>query len=217
MAKEKKKKKPSKLKKLVTPKKIALVMALISLVSFLYKIGLGVISNSIILIIASLSTAVVCACKFIFWKDMNADRKAKKRSYFIMMILALSFAVLFLLFAVLKVGGIDTSSKNNFKGIVGYIFIAFVILMFVLSIINLRGALTKSDIMVIGIKEMTFVSALADAVIIQEFLYKTIPHYRDIPFMKLINSYFPLIIAVLMIIVPIYMFKRFREYEAEKN
>ena len=217
MAKEKKKKKPSKLKKLITPKKIALVMALISLVSFLYKIGLGVISNSIILIIASLSTAVVCACKFIFWKDMNADRKAKKRSYFIMMILALSFAVLFLLFAVLKVGGIDTSSKNNFKGIVGYIFIAFVILMFVLSIINLRGALTKSDIMVIGIKEMTFVSALADAVIIQEFLYKTIPHYRDIPFMKLINSYFPLIIAVLMIIVPIYMFKRFREYESEKN
>ena len=217
MAKEKKKKKPSKIKKLITPKKIALLMAIISLVSFLYKIGLGVISNSMILIIASLSTAVVCACKFIFWKDMNADRKAKKRSYFIMMILALSFAVLFLLFAFLKVGGIVTYSKNNFKGVVGYIFIGFVIIMFVLSIINLRGALTKSDIMVVGIKEMIFVSALADAVIIQEFLYKTIPHYRDIPFMKLINNYFPLIIAVLMIIVPIYMFKRFREYEAEKN
>ena len=214
MAKEKKKKKPSKLKKLVTPKKIALLMAIISLVSFLYKIGLGVISNSMILIIASLSTAVVCACKFIFWKDMNADRKAKKRSYFIMMILALSFAVLFLLFAVLKVGGIDTSSKNNFKGIIGYIFIGFVIIMFVLSIINLRGALEKNDIMVIGIKEMTFVSALADAVIIQEFLYKVIPHYRDIPFMKLLNSYFPLIIAVAMIIVPIYMFNRLRKYEA---
>ncbi len=212
MAKEKKNTK--KKKKLITPKKIALLMALISLVSFLYKVGLGIISNSIILIIASLSTAVVCACKFIFWKDMNADRKAKKKSYFLMMILALSFAVLFLLFAVLKVGGIDTSSKNNFKGIVGYIFIAFVILMFVLSIINLKGALQKDDIMVIGIKEMTFVSALADAVIIQEFLYKTIPHYRDIPFMKLLNSYFPLIIAVLMILVPIYMFNRFRKYEA---
>jgi hypothetical protein len=98
--------------------------------------------------------------------------------------------------------------------VIGYIFIAFVVLMFVLSIINLRGALTKSDIMVIGIKEMIFVSALADAVIIQEFLYKTIPHYRDIPFMKLINSYFPLIIAVAMIMVPIYMFKRLRHYEA---
>ncbi len=213
MAKEKKKKKSGKLKKLITPKKIALIMALISLVSFLYKVGLGIISNSIILIIASLSTAVVCACKFIFWKDMNADRKTKKKSYFIMMILALSFAVLFLLFAVLKVGGIDTSSKNNFKGIVGYIFIAFVILMFVLSIINLRGALAKTDIMVIGIKEMIFVSALADAVIIQEFLYKVIPYYRDLPFMKIINSYLPLIIAIAMIMVPIYMFKRFREYE----
>ena len=214
MAKEKKKKKPSKIKKLITPKKIALLMAIISLVSFLYKIGLGVISNSMILIIASLSTAVVCACKFIFWKDMNADRKAKKRSYFIMMILAASFATLFLLFAVLKVGGIDTSSKNNFKGIIGYIFIAFVILMFVLSIINLKGALQKDDLMVIGIKEMIFVSALADAVIIQEFLYKVIPHYRDLPFMKIINSYFPLIIAVAMIMVPIYMFNRLRKYEA---
>ena len=70
-----------------------------------------------------------------------------------------------------------------------------------------------SDIMVIGIKEMIFVSALADAVIIQEFLYKVIPYYRDIPFMRIINSYFPLIIAVVMIMVPIYMFKRFREYE----
>ena len=90
----------------------------------------------------------------------------------------------------------------------------FVILMFVLSIINLKGALTKTDIMVIGIKEMTFVSALADAVIIQEFLYKVIPYYRDLPFMRILNSYFPLIIAVAMIMVPIYMFKRFRQYEA---
>ena len=208
------KKKSKKKSKLITPKKIALLMAIISLVSFLYKIGLGVISNSIILIIASLSTAVVCACKFIFWKDMNADRKTKKKSYFLMMVLALSFAVLFLLFAALKVGGIDTSSKNNLKGIVSYIFIGFVILMFILSIINLKGALEKNDLMVIGIKEMIFVSALADAVIIQEFLYKTIPHYRDLPFMRILNSYFPLIIAAAMIMVPIYMFNRLRKYEA---
>ena len=104
--------------------------------------------------------------------------------------------------------------KNMAMKILSYIFIAFVILMFVLSIINLRGALTKSDIMVIGIKEMIFVSALADAVIIQEFLYKVIPYYRDLPFMKIINSYFPLIIALAMIMVPIYMFKRLRQYEA---
>ena len=90
----------------------------------------------------------------------------------------------------------------------------FIIAMFVLSIINLKGALEKNDLMVIGIKEMIFVSALADAVIIQEFLYKTIPHYRDLPFMRILNSYFPLIIAVAMIMVPIYMFKRFKDYEA---
>ena len=209
MAKAKKK---SKLK--LTPKKMALLMAIISLVSFLYKLGLGILSTSIILIVASMSTLIVCICKFIFWKKMNATREEKKKAYFFMMILALAFGVLFLLFAVLKVGGIDTASKNNFKGIIGYLFIAFVILMFVLSIINLKGALEKTDLMVIGIKEMIFVSALADAVIIEEFLYKAILKYQSIPFMGLINNYFPLIVAVAMLLVPLYMFNRLRKYEA---
>jgi uncharacterized membrane protein len=205
-------KKNNKLK--LTPKKMALLMAIISLVSFLYKLGLGIISTSMILIVASISTLIVCICKFLFWHKMNGTRSEKKRTYFFMMILALAFGVLFLLFAVLKVGGIDTASKNNFKGIFAYIFIAFVILMFVLSIINLKGALQKDDLVVIGIKEMIFVSALADAVIIEEFLYKVILKYQGIPFMGLINNYFPLITAVAMLMVPFYMLKRFRSYEA---
>ena len=198
----------------LSAKRIALLMSIISLISFLYKLGLGIISSSMILIVASLSTLAVCICKFIFWHKMNGTREEKKKAYFFMMILALAFGVLFLLFAVLKVGGIDTASKNNFKGIIGYIFIAFVILMFVLSIINLKGALEKSDLVVIGIKEMIFVSALADAVIIEEFLYKVILKYQSIPFLGLINNYFPLITAVVMLLVPVYMFKRLRSYNA---
>ena len=198
----------------LSAKRIALLMAIISLVSFLYKLGLGIISSSMILIVASMSTLAVCICKFLFWHKMNGTREEKKKTYFLMMILALAFGVLFLLFAVFKVGGIDTASKNNFKGIFAYIFIAFVILMFVLSIINLKGALEKDDLMVIGIKEMIFVSALADAVIIEEFLYKVILKYQSIPFMGLINNYFPLIVAVVMLLVPLHMFKRFRSYEA---
>ena len=198
----------------VSAKRIALLMAIISSVSFLYKLGLGIISTSMILIVASMSTLAVCICKFLFWHKMNATRAEKKKTYFFMMVLALAFGVLFLLFAVLKVGGIDTASKNNFEGIIGYIFIAFVILMFVLSIINLKGALEKSDLVVIGIKEMIFVSALADAVIIEEFLYKVILKYQSIPFLGLINNYFPLITAVVMLLVPVYMFKRLRSYNA---
>ena len=198
----------------LSAKRIALLMAIISLISFLYKLGLGIISSSMILIVASLSTLAVCICKFIFWHKMNGTREEKKKAYFFMIILALAFGVLFLLFAVLKVGGIDTASKNNFKGIIGYIFIVFVILMFVLSIINLKGALEKSDLVVIGIKEMIFVSALADAVIIEEFLYKVILKYQSIPFLGLINNYFPLITAVVMLLVPVYMFKRLRSYNA---
>ena len=201
-------KKKGKIK--LTPKRIALFAALVSLVSFLYKLALGIVSNSMILIVASISTLLVFVCKFIFYKEMDDTEERKRKAYFIMLILALSFGVLFLLFSVLKVGGIDTMNKNNFSGWLAYVFVAFIMLMFALSIFNLNGALKKEDLMVIGVKEMIFVSALADAVIIQEFLYKTIPHYQDIPFMRLINNYFPLLTAIAMLMVPVLMFRRYR-------
>ena len=201
--------------KKLSMKQSAIISAAISLVAFLYKMGLGIISLSIILMIASLSTLIVFVCKVIFIKNLTSTRENKKKGYFLMIVLALAFGILFLLFAVLKVGGIDTSSKNNFTGWVGYLFIAFVILMFVLSIINLRGALQKDDLMVLGLKEITFVSALSDAVIIEEFLYKVILKYQGIPFLGIINSYFPLITAGAMLSVPaFFMFRRFRSYEA---
>lgn len=202
------------MKKKISAKHIAIASAAITLVSFLYKIGLGIISSSIILIVASISTLLVFVCKVIFIKFGNADKDKKKKAYFIMTILALSFGVLFLLFAVLKVGGIDTSSKNQFSGIIGLVFILFVILMFMLSIINLKGALQKDDLMVIGLKEMIFVSALSDAVIIEEFLYKVVLKKLNLPFMYQINSLFPLIVAIVMLSVPFFMFKRYKEYEA---
>ena len=132
-----------------------------------------------------------------------------------MMIASLAFGVVFLLFAVLKVGNIDIHKENNFSGVLGYIFIAFVILMFVLSIINLKGALEKDDLVLLGLKEMIFISALADAVIIEEFLYKNFEIVRKLPLMGITNSYFPLIVAVVMLVVPVLMFKRYRAYEVE--
>ena len=54
--------------------------------------------------VASISTFLVLVCKFVFYKRMMGDRKQKKTAYLIMMVSALAFAVLFLLFAVLKVG-----------------------------------------------------------------------------------------------------------------
>ena len=201
-------------KKKFGAKQIAILSAGITLVSFLYKMGLGIISSSIILMIASISTLLVFICKVLFIKFANAEKDKKRKAYFAMMVAALAFGVLFLLFAVLKVGGIDTSSKNKFSGIIGLVFILFVILMFALSIINLKGALAKSDLMVLGLKEMIFVSALADAVIIEEFLYKVFLQYQNIPFMYQINTYFPLIVAVVMLSVPVFMFKRFKGYES---
>ena len=53
--------------------------------------------------------------KFVFYKRMMGDRKQKKFAYLIMMVSALAFAVLFLLFAVLKVGDIDIHKENNYR------------------------------------------------------------------------------------------------------
>ena len=62
----------------LSAKRIALLMAIISLVSFLYKLGLGIISTSMILIVASMSTLIVCICKFLFWHKMNGTREEKR-------------------------------------------------------------------------------------------------------------------------------------------
>lgn len=221
MAKEKKTKEKKEKKKFkISPKKMALFSMIVTLVSFLYKIGMGIMAFSIILMVASISTFLVFVCKLVFFRRMTSDSEKKKFGYLIMMICALSFGVVFLLFAVLHVGGIDIHHENKFTGWLGYLFIGFVIIIFVLSVINLKGALEKNDLMVIGLKEMVFVSALADAVIIEEFLYKVILKYLDLPFLPVIkytNDYFPIITAVVMLLVPLFMFRRYYRYcKAEK-
>ena len=96
--------------------------------------------------------------------------------------------------------------------------------MFVLSIINLKGALNKTDLVVIGIKEISFVSALTDAVMINEFLHRVIVRYIldtistiDILHMldlyAFLNNLFPLAVGIIMAIVPIFMLRRYLKYE----
>ena len=217
--KEKKEKKAKKVKVPFTAKQIAIAMAIVCLVSFLYKFTVGIMALSLVMIIAAVPTLFVFICKALYAKHMDQPRSEKKKTYFFMMIATICFVILFLLFSLLKVGGIDITHENTFQGWIGIVFILFIILMFVLSIINLRGALQKDDLVVIGIKEITFVSALADAVMINGFLYRVILKYLEkfIPFYSFLNQYFPLAVAVLMCIVPILMFKRFITYKVDEE
>ena len=212
------KKTVAKVKKVVTPKRLAIAMAIIALVSFLYKFTIGVMSLSIVLIIAAVPTLFVFICKALYAKDMHQPRDKKKKTYFFMMIATVCFVVLFLMFSTFKAFGIDISHENTFTGWIGIVFIFFIMVMFALSIINLRGALNKDDLVVIGIKEITFVSALADAVMINGFLYRVLIKYIAdyIPFYKYINSYFPLAVAVLMVIVPFIMLRRWWKYKVDE-
>ena len=229
MTKKEKKQKPKKekkikiqkIKKVLSPKRLAIIMAIIALVSFLYKFSVGILATSLVLIIAAFPTLFVFIAKAMFAKNMNQTQKVKKKGYLIMTIATASFSVVFVLFSILKVGGIDITNQNRFEGWIGIVFILFIIILFVLSIINLRGALNKNDLIVIGIKEISFVSALADAVMIEDFIYRVIIKYIDeyvhIPFLGFARQYFPLFVGILMVIVPILMFVRFYKFKPEEH
>ena len=214
---DKKAKKKLKIKVPFTAKQLAIAMAIIALVSFAYKFTVGMIAMSLVMIIAAIPTFFVFLCKLLYAKHMDQPRKEKKKAYFLMFIFTASFSLLFILFSILKVGGIDISIENKFDGWVGLIFIFFIIAMFILSIINLKGALNKTDLVVIGIKEISFVSALTDAVMINEFVYRVIVRYIleyiKIPLYDFLNNLFPLAVGVIMAIVPFIMLKRFIKYE----
>ena len=195
-------------------KKSTIISAIISFFSFGYKLALGIYTSSLVLIIASFSTLMVFICKVVFVKNITASRASKKKAYLVMALAALIYSLIFMLFVVLKVSGIDISNKKEYEGLFGLIFIGFIFIMFILSIINLKGALEKTDIMVIGLKEMTFISALADLVIIQAFVSRIILTYYDIPLLTKIDAFFPLGIGVLMLVISTIMITRSARYKA---
>ncbi len=199
--------------KVLTPKRIAIFGAIVSLISFSYKLTIAILATSLVLIIASIPTLLIFICKVFFVKNMHQSRASKRKGYLAMAILTSLFVITFLLFSVFKIGGIDITNQNRFEGWVAIVFIAFILVMFVLSLINLKGALDRSDLIVKGIREITFVSALADAVMIEEFVVRILKAYTSLPNLDLVSAYSPLAIGILMSLVPIFMFIRFARYK----
>ena len=202
----------------VKMKKMTAFSAIISLVSFLYKMGMGIYNLSLVLMVASLSTLMVFICKVAFVKAITKTREKKKRNYLIMVVATFIYSLIFLLFVVLKVFNIDISKENTLTGWLGALFILFVLVMFILSVINLKGALEKTDIMVIGLKEITFVSALTDLIIIEEFALMIYLRYQEMnDIVSMIDKYLPLGISVLMLLVSIFMFIRYVRYSTDNK
>lgn len=197
-------------------KKITMFSAIITLFSFAYKLVLSILTTSNVLIVAATSTLLVFICKVLFVKNVTMTRDKKKKAYLFMAVSIFLYTLIFLLFTVLKAFGIDASNQKSYEGIIGSLLIGFMIIMFILSIINLKGALEKTDIMVLGLKEMVFVSALADLVIIEEYVYRSFFIDKGIQALDLLTKYFPLGTGVIMLIVSILMFVRFARYKIEK-
>ena len=83
-----------KIKKVVTAKRLAIIMALIALVSFGYKLTIGILATSLVLIVAAFPTLFVFICKALYAKNMEQSRAYKKKTYFWMMIATASFVVI---------------------------------------------------------------------------------------------------------------------------
>lgn len=198
-------------------KKIAIFSAIVTLISFGYKLVLAILTSSNVLVVAATSTLLVFLCKILFIRNVTMSREKKKKAYLFMAILILLYTLIFLLFTVLKAFGIDASNQKTYEGVIGSLLIGFMIVMFILSIINLKGALEKTDIMVIGLKEMVFVSALADLVIIEEFIYRSFFIDKGIEVLDTLTKFFPLGMGVLMLVVSILMFVRFAKYQVDKK
>lgn len=193
-------------------KRITKVSAIISFISFLYKAMLSYLTLSIVLLIASLSTFLIFVIKLLFVKNLNNSRSNKKKAYFVMSIALLIYSFIFIAFVVLKINGIDASNNKEYSGTIGYVIIGVMILMFFLSLLNLKKAYEKTDLMVIGLKEMTFASALSDLVIIEEFVYRLDFMVKDFLLLNSIHSYFPLAVGVAMASVAISMIFRCIKY-----
>ena len=190
-------------------RRTTILSAIVSLVAFGYKMYLGVITASLVLMIAAVSTLMVFICKltFVFNATQTFDKKVK--GYFIMFVATAAYSAIFILFVVLQIFGINISNQNTFEGWLGVLYILILLIMFLLSVAKLRGALERSDIMVIGLKEMTFVSACADMVIISEFIGRIVMYYYPSPLIDEILYYVPLALGAIMVITSLTMLRRF--------
>ena len=191
------------------------ITAIVSLISFLYKMTLGILTMSLVLMIAAISTLLVFIAKVAFVRNVTKTRAQKKKAYLVITIVTFIYGLIFVLFSVLKVFDIDTSNQKTYEGIWGSLLIFFILVMFILSLIKLRGALAKDDLMVTGLKEITFVSALTDLVIIEGFVYRIVKEYRESPVMEVVDRFTPLVVSILVLIIPIFMLIRYFRYQAE--
>lgn len=194
-------------------KRITLLSAIITFISFIYKFMLSYLTKSQILLIASLSTLMIFICKLMFVKNVTKTREKKKKAYLIMILSLLIYSAIFIGVILLKLKGLDLSNNKTYEGLYGSIIIGIMFLMFILSILGLRSSLEKEDLMTIGLKEMTFASALTDLIIIEEFTSRIILDYKDIKHINEINSIFSLSLCGLLILLCLKMIFRYFRYE----
>ena len=196
---------------------ITLISAMATFFSFLYKLLLGYVYRSIIYVATAFSAFTIFLCKMIFVRKATKSREEKRRGYLKMAAILFIYAILFILVVVLRIKGIGLEEKS-YEGWISTILALFIVLMFVLSIRGYRIAADRTDIMVLGLKEVGLATCFADLVVLEGLLDDYFVDYFKEEKVNLVHDWFSLAMGGLMVFVSLCMFIRgIRKKKEYKN
>ena len=98
--------------------------------------------------------------------------------------------------------------EKSYEGWISTILALFIVLMFILSIRGYRIAADRTDIMVLGLKEVGLATCFADLVVLEGLLDDYFVDYFKEEKVKLVHDWFSLAMGGLMVFVSLCMFIR---------
>jgi divalent metal cation (Fe/Co/Zn/Cd) transporter len=200
-------------------KRITFISAIITFISFLYKGFLGYLSKSIIIAATALSSLSVFFCKIIYVKKLTKSRREKRHAYLLMGLILLVYGALFLFVVISKLKGLYDIEEKVYKEWQSILLSLVIVLMMVLSIRGYKVAQDRTDIMVLGLKEVGLATALSDLIVLEGLLDDfAIGHIKE-DYLNKFHYYLSLGVSGLIIIISFVMIIRFfkRTRDEKKN
>lgn len=190
-------------------KRITFLSAIVTFLSFLYKGLLGYISKSIIIVATALSSLCVFFCKIIYVKRLNKSRKEKRHAYLLMGFILFIYGLLFLFVVLAKLSGLYDVEEKVYEGWQSTLLALVIVVMLILSIRGYRTAADRTDIMVLGLKEVGLATALSDLIVLEGLLDDYFVGHFDEDLLSKIHEWLSLGVSSIIILISIIMMLRF--------
>ncbi len=190
-------------------KRITFISAIVTFLSFLYKLLLGYVSKSIIIVATALSSLCVFFCKIIFVKRLTKSRKEKRHGYLLMGFILFLYGLLFLFVVLAKLSGLYDIEEKVYEGWQSLLLSLVIVVMFILSIRGYRSAADRTDIMVLGLKEVGLATALSDLIVLEGLLDDYFVGHVDEEILSKVHEWLSLGVSSVIILISLIMMVRF--------